>query len=157
MNFFSFFASPGFTSGVLHNALFAPLALALLDFFTGVASALRRGVFDVDQFANILGKDSLVFKWAVGAFALFVANGFNHWPVDLNVALGVPGSLVLSIPMIKSIVTNIIELFPKQAQPYLQVLEQTVEQDIAPAPLPVSQQTTQTQLQALKSLTTAQK
>lgn len=164
MDFFSFFSSPAFTSGLLHNALFLPLALTILDFFTGVASAIRRGVFDVDQFANILGKDSMALKWAVGAFILFVANGFNHFNLDLNVALGVPGSLVLSIPLIKSIVTNIIELFPKRAQPYLQVVEQAVEQEagtalggmpqppVVPAPLSVAQQDTQTGLQALQQV-----
>src|SRR5438105_3068848 len=107
-------------SAILHNAIFLPLFGALLDFITGVASAIKRNVFTPDQFANIIGKDSELFKYGVGALILLVINGFNHTSLDLNVALGVPGAGLLLVPQIASIWNNLLELLPSQVQPYAQ-------------------------------------
>ena len=58
------------TSGFLHNAFLLPLFLVLGDFFTGVASSLKNGTFDFSKFADIMGKDSDLLKYAIGALTL---------------------------------------------------------------------------------------
>jgi hypothetical protein len=130
MNLSVLFNSPAFQSGLLHILVFLPLALVLLDFVTGIASALKRGVFNPAYFADILSKDSDLFKWTIGAGVLAVGNALYHWNLDVNVLFGGIGSLVVMVPIINSIITNVTELFPTGAQPYMQAVVNEVEKDV---------------------------
>ena len=130
MNLSALFNSPAFQSGLLHILVFIPLALVLLDFVTGVASALKRKVFNPAYFADILSKDSDLFKWGLGAIVLVVSNLFFHVSLDANVLVGGTGSIVLMVPLVNSIISNITELFPTKAQPYIQDFVDEVKKDV---------------------------
>ncbi len=130
MNLTALFSSSAFQSSLLHILVFIPLALVLLDFVTGIASALKRGVFNPAYFADILSKDSDLFKWTVGAGVLAVGNALYHWNLDVNVLFGGVGSLVVMVPIINSIISNVTELFPAKAQPYVQDFVDEVKKDV---------------------------
>src|SRR6266481_7236388 len=100
MNLSVLFNSPAFQSGLLHILVFIPLALVLLDFVTGVASALKRKVFNPAYFADILSKDNTLFQWGLGAVVMTVGNLLFHVNQDINVLVWGVGSIVIMVPVI---------------------------------------------------------
>ena len=130
------------SSGLLHNALISPLLLIVADFLTGLGSALKNKDFAFGRLSDILGHESDLLKYVVGALALVAANGLHVLSPELNTLLGGVGSGVLDITILASVLNNCIELLPLQWQPEARALatefEQAVQQDLAPAPVGVS-------------------
>lgn len=117
-------------SGFLRNAFLVPLFLVVGDFFTGVASSLKNGTFDFSKFADIMGKDSELLKYLVGALTLFLANSLHFMPPELNVVFATGGVGAISIVILNSIIENLIELLPKADQPIAQAIVSGVEQEV---------------------------
>ncbi len=128
------------SSGLLHNALISPLVLILADFFTGLGSSLKNKSFAFGRLSDILGHESDLLKYVVGALALVAANGLHILTPELNTLLGGVGSGILDVAILASVLNNLIELLPQQWQPEARALasefEAAVKADLAPASVP---------------------
>lgn len=132
MNFFLSFLNAFVNGGsALQTIMTLPLTFALVDFVTGVVSAIKNKQFSLGNLADIFGHASHLIQYVIAMLTLVLTSGLLHWGIDVQTIATTIGSAVLMLTTGRSIVGNVLELFPASVQPLVQELATDIQAGVS--------------------------